>query len=61
MKRDRDQGFDCIKIKRDIQSRIHEETKGMSHEEFNRYLKAKIQASRFAKYSLLDRSVHKAG
>jgi hypothetical protein len=26
-------GFDCIKMKREIQAKIHEETKGMSQEE----------------------------
>jgi len=26
-------GFDCIKMKRDIQTKIHQETKGMTQEE----------------------------
>lgn len=48
--------FDCIKMKREIQARIYDDTKDMTHEEFMDYLQQKVSASRFAE-KLHDREL----
>ena len=42
--------FDCIAMKRHIQEKIYEETKGMNHQEFAEYMQNRIAASRFASF-----------
>jgi hypothetical protein len=32
-------GFDCVKMKREIQAKIYEETKGMTREEVREYIR----------------------
>lgn len=39
-------GFDCVKMKHDIQAKIYEETKDMSWEERRAYLQRKAEAFR---------------
>lgn len=52
--------IDCIQMKREIQSRIYEDTKNMTHEEFLRHIRKTIASSRFAKYIQTDRSAEQA-
>ena len=33
-------GFDCVKMKREIQTKIYEETKGMTREEVREYIRS---------------------
>lgn len=42
--------FDCIQMKRDIQTRLYEETSAMNHEEFRIYIRNRIASSRFASF-----------
>ena len=42
--------FDCVEMKRRIQEKIYEETKGMSHEEFLEYTHNRIAQSRFKSF-----------
>ena len=42
--------FDCIEMKRSIQKKIYEETKGMNHQDFQEYMRKRIEASRFASF-----------
>jgi hypothetical protein len=45
--------FDCIRMKREIQERIYNQTRGMSFEQRQQYTQDRIRNSRFA--SFLDR------
>jgi hypothetical protein len=45
--------FDCIRMKREIQERIYNQTRGMSFEQRQQYTRDRIGNSRFA--SFLDR------
>lgn len=45
--------FDCIEMKRRIQEKIYEDTKGMTRAEFREYFRRRIANSRFADF--LDR------
>jgi hypothetical protein len=45
--------FDCIRMKREIQERIYNQTRGMSFEQRQQYTRDRIRNSRFA--SFLDR------
>ncbi len=49
--------FDCVEMKRRIQERIYEDTKGMDHREFAAYMRERVARSRFA--SFLKRPVGK--
>ncbi len=40
--------IDCIEMKRKIQTKIAEETKGMTYSELEQYYRIKIAKSRFA-------------
>ena len=40
--------FDCIAFKRQVQSEIYEETRGMSTEEFLEYLRREVEEGPFA-------------
>jgi len=51
--------FDCIEMKRRIQEKIYEETKGMNHQEFSAHMRKRIAASRFA--SFLERPISGGG
>ena len=42
--------FDCIKMKREIQARMYEETKGMTREQKREHIRQKIANSRFARF-----------
>jgi hypothetical protein len=61
MKRTNDKDFDCIKMKREIQARIYEETKDMSHAEFTKFLRKTIASSRFAELPPHDQINRTAG
>jgi len=39
-------GFDCVKMKREIQAAIYEETKSMTSEEYLEYIRAESKAFR---------------
>ena len=39
-------GFDCVAMKREIQAKIYEETKGMSREEVRDYIRKESMAFR---------------
>ena len=52
MKR-KNKGFDCIEMKRRIQEKIYEDTKGMTRVEAREYMRQRIANSRFADF--LDR------
>ena len=45
--------FDCIEMKRRIQEKIYEDTKGMTRVEAREYMRQRIANSRFADF--LDR------
>lgn len=49
----RNKTFDCIRMKREIQERIYNQTHGMSFEQRQQYTRDRIRNSRFA--SFLDR------
>ena len=49
----RPKSFDCVEMKRQIQERMYEDTKDMSHREFTTYIHRRIAHSRFAAF--LDR------
>ena len=42
--------FDCVEMKRRIQEKIYEETKGMNHEEFTAYMHKRIADGPFADF-----------
>jgi len=42
--------FDCVKMKRQIQEKIFEETKDMTHQELLDYFRKRIANSRFAPF-----------
>ena len=42
--------FDCVDMKRRIQEKIREETKGMNGREFVQHVHKRIEASRFAPF-----------
>ena len=42
--------FDCVDMKRRIQEKIREETKGMDGREFVQHMHKRIEASRFAPF-----------
>ncbi|MEK7795221.1 MAG: hypothetical protein AAB353_11865 [Candidatus Hydrogenedentota bacterium] len=42
--------FDCIEMKRKIQARMYDETKGMTREQKHEYIRQKIANSRFARF-----------
>jgi hypothetical protein len=42
--------FDCVEMKRRIQEKIYEETKGTTHEELLEYFRQRIANSRFASF-----------
>jgi len=42
--------FDCVDMKRRIQEKIREETKGMDGREFAQHVHKRIEASRFAPF-----------
>ena len=54
MNRKTNKTFDCVEMKRQIQERMYQETRGMSCEERIAYSRRRISESRFA--SFLDRS-----
>jgi hypothetical protein len=41
--------FDCVEMKREIQEKIYEETKGLSREELIAYFRRHTEAGPFAK------------
>ncbi len=41
---------DCVKMKRDIQERMHQETRDMNSAEYKAYIRSRIGASRFAAF-----------
>jgi hypothetical protein len=42
--------FDCVEMKRRIQEKIYEETRGMKPDEFLAYIHQQVQESRFAAF-----------
>jgi hypothetical protein len=42
--------FDCVEMKRHIQERIYEETRGMKPDEFLAYMHQQVVESRFATF-----------
>lgn len=42
--------FDCLKMKRDIQERMYQETRGMNPDEYKAYIQNRIATSRFATF-----------
>lgn len=42
--------FDCVEMKRRIQAKIHEETKGMGYKELAEYYRRRIAQSEFASF-----------
>ena len=42
--------FDCVEMKRHIQERIYEETRGMKPDEFLAYIHQQVAESRFAAF-----------
>lgn len=42
--------FDCVAMKRRIQERIYEETRGMTPDEFLAYIHKRVQESQFAAF-----------
>ena len=42
--------FDCVEMKRHIQERIYEETRGMKPDEFLAYMHQQVTESRFAAF-----------
>ncbi len=40
--------FDCLKMKRDIQERMYQETCAMNSDEYKAYIRNRIAASQFA-------------
>lgn len=44
--------FDCIQMKRDIQTRLYEETHAMNREEYRNYVRNRIASSRFASFRI---------
>ena len=44
----REKAFDCIKMKREIQARIYEDIKDMTHEEEMEYWRRKVDESPWA-------------
>ena len=42
--------FDCVEMKRRIQEKIYEETRGMKPDEFLAYIHKQVQESRFAAF-----------
>ncbi len=42
--------FDCIEMKRNIQEKIFEETKGMARSQYEEHMRGLIQHSRFAAF-----------
>lgn len=50
MNKQRKKNFDCIEMKRDAQTRIYEEIKGMSHQEQIAYFQKAVRSSRFREW-----------
>jgi chemotaxis regulatin CheY-phosphate phosphatase CheZ len=44
----REKSFDCVEMKRRIQSKIYAETKNMSREEFVSYMQRRVEEGPFA-------------
>jgi hypothetical protein len=46
----REKSFDCVEMKRRIQSKIYAETKNMSREEFVSYMQRRVEEGPFADF-----------
>jgi hypothetical protein len=53
--------FDCVEMKRHIQERIYEETRGMKPDEFLAYMHQQVVESRFAAFFAGQHDFHITG
>ncbi len=48
MKANKDKPFDCIKLKRELQARVYEETKDLNDDELREYFRRAVEESPWA-------------